>query len=51
MFVSFWAQLETHIGSVACIKTFTKEAVREDWKLRRSQRGIGRRMGGLSLGG
>ena len=29
MFVSFWTQLETHIGSVARIKTFTKEAVRE----------------------
>ena len=30
MFVSFWTQLETHIGSVARIKTFTEEAVRED---------------------
>jgi ATP-binding cassette subfamily C (CFTR/MRP) protein 1 len=30
MLVSFLTQLETHIGSVARIKTFTKEAVRED---------------------
>ena len=34
MLVSFWTQLETqletHTGSVARIRTFTKEAVRED---------------------
>lgn len=30
LLVSFWTQLETHIGSVARIKTFTTSAVKED---------------------
>lgn len=52
MLVSFWTLLETHIGSVPRIKTFTKEAVREDLEAEKEvPAGIGRRMGGLSLGG
>ncbi|KAF2186291.1 canalicular multispecific organic anion transporter 1 [Zopfia rhizophila CBS 207.26] len=30
LLISFWAQLETHIGSVARIKTFTADAVSEN---------------------
>jgi len=30
LLISFWTQLETHIGSVARIKTFTADAVSED---------------------
>lgn len=30
MLISFWTQLETHIGSVARIKNFTADAVAED---------------------
>jgi ABC-type multidrug transport system fused ATPase/permease subunit len=30
LLISFWAQLETHIGSVARIKNFTTDAVSED---------------------
>lgn len=30
LLISFWTQLETHIGSVARIKTFTSEAVSEN---------------------
>lgn len=30
LLISFWTQLETHIGSVARIKTFTTDAVSED---------------------
>lgn len=30
LLIAFWAQLETHIGSVARIKTFTTDAVSED---------------------
>lgn len=30
LLISFWTQLETHIGSVARIKTFTTDAITED---------------------
>jgi len=30
LLISFWTQLETHIGSVARIKTFTNDAISED---------------------
>jgi ABC-type multidrug transport system fused ATPase/permease subunit len=30
LLISFWAQLETHIGSVARVKTFTTDAVSEN---------------------
>lgn len=30
LLISFWTQLETHIGSVARIKTFTTDAISED---------------------
>ncbi|KAF1951521.1 hypothetical protein CC80DRAFT_553172 [Byssothecium circinans] len=30
MLITFWTQLETHIGSVARIKTFTTDAISED---------------------
>ena len=30
LLISFWAQLETHIGSVARIKNFTTDPIRED---------------------
>jgi ABC-type multidrug transport system fused ATPase/permease subunit len=30
LLISFWAQLETHIGSVARIKTFTTDAISEN---------------------
>lgn len=30
LLISFWAQLETHIGSVARVKNFTTDPVRED---------------------
>lgn len=32
LLISFWTQLETHIGSVARIKTFTTDAISEDLK-------------------
>ncbi|KAL6167369.1 hypothetical protein ACJQWK_06803 [Exserohilum turcicum] len=30
LLITFWTQLETHIGSVARVKSFTTEAIRED---------------------
>ncbi|PVH92956.1 hypothetical protein DM02DRAFT_697962, partial [Periconia macrospinosa] len=32
LLISFWTQLETHIGSVTRIKNFTTDAVTEDWE-------------------